>query len=80
MATKANVNITLDKEVIKMIDMDRGQLPRSSFINTILAKFFHKNHKVFDWGTEHELAQKDINAGKVKKFANKNEAMKWLKN
>ncbi len=80
MATKTNLNITLDKEVIKQIDMDRGQMPRSSFINTILAKFFKKSHEVFDWGVENQLVQKDIETGNVKKFSSKDEAMKWLKN
>ena len=80
MATKTNVNITLDKEVIKQIDMDRGQMPRSSFINKILSRFFKKSYKVFDWGVEDQLAEKDIQAGNIKRFSNKNEAMRWLKN
>ncbi len=79
MANKTNLNITLDKEVIKQIDMDRGQAPRSSFINAILLKFLKKNHDIFDWGKENQLAQDDIKAGKVKKFSSKSEAMKWLK-
>ncbi len=80
MTNKSNVNITLDKEIIRLIDMDRGQKPRSSFINSVLLKFFKKNHEIFDWGEENRLAEEDIKAGRVKKFANKNEAMKWLKN
>ena len=48
MTTKTNVNITLDKNIIHLIDMDRGQVPRSSFINSILSKFFKKNQAIFD--------------------------------
>ena len=80
MASKTNLNITLDKELIRLIDTDRGQTPRSSFINAILSKFFKKSHQVFDWGQENHHAQEDIKAGRVKKFSNKDEAMKWLKN
>ncbi len=79
MTTKTNLNITLDKELIQLIDSDRGQAPRSSFINAILIKFFKKNHAIFDWGEETKLADEDIKSGKVKKFTSKNEAMKWLK-
>ena len=79
MATKTNVNVTLDKDVIHMIDMDRGQQPRSSFINSVLAKFFKKNLGVFDWGKEDQLAAQDIKSGNIKKFSDKNKAMKWLK-
>lgn len=35
---------------------------------------------IFDWIKENTLSQKDIKAGRVKKFANKNEAIKWLYN
>jgi hypothetical protein len=80
MATKTNLNITLDKELIKLIDTDRGQTPRSSFINSILSKFFKKSHQIFDWGEENRLAQEDLKVGRAKKFATKSEAMKWLKN
>ena len=79
MAAKTNVNVTLDKDVIRMIDMDRGQQPRSSFINSVLAKFFKKNLDVFDWGKENQLAEQDIKSGNVKKFSGKDKAMKWLK-
>ena len=79
MATKTNVNITLDQEIIRLIDMDRGQTPRSSFINLILGKFFKKSHEVFDWGKENQLAEGDIKAKRVKKFATSKEAVKWLK-
>ncbi len=80
MATKTNLNVTLDKNVVRMIDMDRGQRPRSSFINSILSKFFKKNLEVFDWGKESQLAEEDIKLGNVKKFSDKDKAMKWLKN
>jgi len=79
MSNKTNVNITLDKELIRLVDMDRGQVPRSSFINKVLSKFFKKSHEIFDWGQEHHLAEEDIKAGRTKKFSNKNEALKWLK-
>ncbi|MBI3601600.1 MAG: hypothetical protein HY209_01715 [Candidatus Omnitrophica bacterium] len=80
MLSKTNLNITLDKDLIRIIDTDRGQTPRSSFINSILSRFFKKSHEIFDWGEENRLAEQDIKAGRVKKFSNKNEAMKWLKN
>ena len=80
MATKTNINITLDKELIRLIDMDRGQKPRSSFINMVLSMFLKKKLEAFDWQKENELAQEDIKSGKIKKFSSKNEAIKWLKN
>ena len=80
MATKTNVNVTLDKDIVRMVDMDRGQQPRSSFINSVLSRFFKKNLGVFDWGRENRLAEQDIRPGNVKKFSDKNKAMKWLKN
>ena len=79
MSNKTNVNITLDRDLIKVIDADRGQTPRSSFINLVLLKFFKKSHAIFDWGQEDRLAQEDIKAGRTKKFRSKQEAMKWLK-
>ena len=80
MSNKSNVNITLDKDVIRLVDMDRGQQPRSSFINSILSKFLKKNKVIFDWGEESRLAEEDIKTGRVKKFSSKHEAVKWLKN
>ena len=80
MTTKTNVNVTLDKDVVRMIDMDRGQQPRSSFINSVLSRFFKKSLDAFDWGRESRLAEQDIKSGNVKKFSDKDKAMKWLKN
>jgi hypothetical protein len=79
MGYKTNLNITVDKELVRLIDMDRGQAPRSSFINNILLKFFKKSHEVFDWGEEHRLAEEDIKSGNVRKFTNKENSLKWLK-
>ena len=80
MANKTNVNITLDKDLVRLIDMDRGQKPRSSFINAVLSKFFKKDRAIFDWGKENHAAEEDIKTGRVKKFADQHEAVKWLKN
>ncbi len=80
MANKTNLNITLDKNIIKLIDTDRGQTPRSSFINSILSKFFKKSHEAFNWNEENQIAEEEIKTGKTKKFSSKTEAMKWLKN
>ena len=79
MSNKTNLNITLDKDLIRLIDMDRGQAPRSSFINGVLSKFFKKSHEVFDWGEEHRLAEEDIQSGNIKKFSTKEDSLKWLK-
>jgi hypothetical protein len=38
-----------------------------------------KNYQIFDWRKEDHLAEEDIKAGRVKKFTNKTEALKWLK-
>ncbi|MBF0478316.1 MAG: hypothetical protein HQL26_02435 [Candidatus Omnitrophica bacterium] len=79
MGNKSNLNITLDKKIIYSVDLCRGQLPRSTFINKILDEALKKEQDAFDWGTENGLAEADIKMGKVKKFTHKSEAMKWLK-
>ena len=79
MSKKAHVNITLDESVLRWIDMDRGQEPRSSFINHVLARLFKKHQQLFDWAKEDQLAEEDIKGGRVKKFADKKKAIQWLK-
>jgi hypothetical protein len=79
MSAKTNLNITLDKTLIRMIDIDRGQEPRSTFINRVLAVVLKKSQETFDWGKENTLAEEDIKAGRVKKFSNKDKAVEWLK-
>lgn len=79
MSAKTNLNITLDKDIIRMIDIDRGQEPRSTFINRILAMALKESQDIFDWGKENALAERDIQSGRVKKFSNKDKAVEWLK-
>ena len=76
---KTHINITLDETLLKWIDMDRGQEPRSSFINKILSKIFDKNKALFDWDKEEKKAEEDIKKHRVHKFKNSQEAVKWLK-
>lgn len=40
---KQQINITLEEETIKKIDLDRGLISRSVFINDILTKNLFKN-------------------------------------
>ncbi len=79
MPYKIHVNVTLDPGILQWIDMDRGQEPRSTFINKILKKISTKHQKLFDWAKEDQAAEEDIKAGRTRKFKNKDEAMKWLK-
>ena len=79
METKAHVNLTLDPDLLKWIDMDRGQMPRSTFINQILSRIFTRRLKNFNWSEETAMADNDIAKGRVKKFKTASEAIKWLK-
>ena len=79
MFKNAHVNITLDESLLHWIDMDRGQIPRSTFINRVLAKISKKHLDLFDWKEEDLKAREDIKKARVRKFKNKDEAIKWLK-
>ena len=76
---KTHINLTLDQSIIHWIDMDRGQLPRSTFINRVLDKVSKKNLALFDWKKEEAQADEDIKKGRVRKFTSKDQALKWLK-
>lgn len=39
---KEKINITIDEELLKVIDKERGLINRSLFIETILRKHFKK--------------------------------------
>jgi len=43
--TKKKADITLDIEIIDKIDKDRGDIPRSTYINGILKKALKLNKK-----------------------------------
>ena len=79
METKAHVNLTLDPGLLKWIDMDRGQTPRSTFINQVLSRVFTRRLKDFNWSQETARADNDMAKGRVKKFKTTSEAIKWLK-
>lgn len=79
MEGKAHINITLDGRVLNWIDTLRGQHPRSTFINRILAAFCTKSRNVFDWDQESREAEEDIRQGRVRKFRTPQQAIHWLK-
>ncbi len=79
MYRKAHINITLDDQILNWIDTLRGQDPRSTFINKILAAFCTKSRNVFDWGEENRRAEEDIRHGRVRKFRTPQAAIQWLK-
>ena len=79
MSQKAHINLTLDEAILDWLDSLRGQKPRSTFINTLLLGLSHRSKHVFDWDIESELADEDIKKGRLKKFANAKDAVKWLK-
>jgi len=79
MAIKTHVNVTLDEGLVRWIDMDRGQMPRSTFINLILGQLAQKKMKAFDWADESAEAEKDVTAGRVKRCKSAGEALAWLK-
>ena len=79
MQTKVHVNITVDSSVLNWIDRLRGQNPRSSFINQILDKFCSKEKQAFDWASESQKADVDIQKGRVRKFSDPKKAARWLK-
>ena len=79
MYRKAHINITLDGHVLSWIDTLRGQDPRSTFINKILAVFCTKSRNVFDWEEENRKAEEDIRHGRVHKFQTPQAAIQWLK-
>ncbi len=79
MGRKAHINITLDDRVLNWIDTLRGQNPRSTFINKILAAFCTKSRDVFNWEEESRIADEDIRQGRVRKFQTPQEALRWLK-
>lgn len=79
MDRKAHINITLDDRVLSWIDTLRGQDPRSTFINRILAAFCTKSRDVFDWEQESQKAEEDIRQGRVHKFRTPQAAIQWLR-
>ena len=79
METKMHVNLTLDPGLLKWIDMDRGQTPRSTFINQVLSLVFTRRMKTFNWSEETARADDDIAKGRVKKFKTASGAVAWLK-
>ena len=76
---KSHINITLDSSILSWIDTLRGQNPRSTFINKILARFYSQTQSVFDWGEEGAKADTDIKKGNIHKFTGPDSAIKWLK-
>lgn len=79
MNQKAHINITLDNQLLSWIDTLRGQDPRSTFINKILAAFCTKTRNVFDWEAESMKAEEDIRQGRVHKFRTPQAALQWLR-
>ena len=79
MGRKAHINITLDDHILDWIDTLRGQNPRSTFINKILAAFCTKSRDVFNWEEEGRMADEDIRHGRVRKFQTPQDALRWLK-
>ena len=79
MAEKFHINITIDQAILHWVDMLRGQTPRSTFINRLLASLSKKSKDVFDWDLEERLADEDIKEGRVHAFTNAKEAVKWLR-
>jgi hypothetical protein len=77
-AHKAHINLTIDPSVIRWIDTIRGQEPRSTFINRVLALICSKSQKTFNWEKEEEKADRDIRKNRVHKFTSAEEAIKWL--
>ncbi len=79
MDRKAHINITLDDRVLDWIDTLRGQDPRSTFINKILAAFCTKSRDVFNWEEETRMADEDVRHERVHKFQTPQDALRWLK-
>ena len=79
MTTKTHINLTLDPQLLRWIDMDRGQSPRSTFVNKVLHHVFARGLKNFNWPEETAKADNDIARRRVKKFKTTSEAVKWLK-
>jgi hypothetical protein len=73
------VCLTLEKEILDWIDMERNNVTRSSFINQVLKKEYAHFKKKFYWKTEGMKAEEDIRKGRTKKFSNAKQACEWLK-
>ena len=76
---KEHLNLTLDVSVVNWIDMFRGQVPRSTFINRVLSKIYAETRQVFNWEEEEAKADEDIKMGRVHKFSSAEDAIKWLR-
>ncbi|MBI1869898.1 MAG: hypothetical protein HYS07_01750 [Chlamydiae bacterium] len=79
MISKSHINVTIDQSILRWIDAFRGQTPRSTFINQLLSSLSRKSKAIFDWGLEEHLAAEDIKHGRVNRFNNAKDAVRWLK-
>ena len=79
MENKTHINVTVDSHLLRWIDTLRGQSPRSTFINRVLAKFYTQTQYLFNWEEESRLAEQDIHKGQVRQFHDPEKAIKWLK-